>query len=195
MVLPEAWLEYTMNRREPPVFGNHDRWMAPHNCYKSKGDAEQWVTIVVGEEREWRALCEVLGQPWLAFDPRFLTAALRKEHEDELDAIITHWTIQLDRWEAAEILSRAGVAAIPTMSNKDIALDAHLRERGFLVELEHPEVGRRTHAGIPWTMSATACRVRKPAPLFGADTDDVLISLLGLSPERIEGLRNSGVIS
>jgi benzylsuccinate CoA-transferase BbsF subunit len=195
MVLPEAWLDYTMNRREPPVLANRDRWMAPHNCYKSKGDAEQWVTIAVGEEGEWRALCEGLGQPSLAFDPRFLTPPLRKEHEDELDAIITEWTMRLDRWEATEILQRAGVAAMPTMSNKDIALDLHLRERGFLVELEHPEVGRRTHAGIPWTMSETACRVGKPAPVFGADTDDVLTSLLGLPSERIEELRNSGVIS
>jgi crotonobetainyl-CoA:carnitine CoA-transferase CaiB-like acyl-CoA transferase len=195
MVLPEAWLEYAMNDREPPVLANRDRWMAPHNCYKSNGDAEQWITIAVGDEREWRMLCEVIGQPSLAGDPRFLTAPLRKQHEDELDAIITRWTSEHDRWEAAEMLQRAGVAAMPTLTNKDIALDPHLRERGFLVELEHPEVGRRTHAGIPWTMSGTPCQVRRPAPLFGADTDDVLSSLLGYSAERIEELYKSGVLT
>jgi benzylsuccinate CoA-transferase BbsF subunit len=47
MLLPEAWLEYAMNGREPSVRANRDRWMAPHNCYKSEGDAEQWVTIAV----------------------------------------------------------------------------------------------------------------------------------------------------
>ncbi len=195
MLLPEAWLEYTMNKREPSVLANRDRWMAPHNCYKSKGDAEQWITIAVGNEREWRALCDAIGQPLLAGDARFLTATLRKSHEDELDAIITQWTSERDRWEATEVLQRAGVAAMPTLTNKDIALDPHLRERGFLVELDHPEVGRRTHAGVPWTMDATPCRVGKPAPLFGADTDDVLMSLLGYSAERIEDLRNRGVLS
>jgi crotonobetainyl-CoA:carnitine CoA-transferase CaiB-like acyl-CoA transferase len=84
---------------------------------------------------------------------------------------------------------------MPTLSNKDLANDPHLRERGFLVELDHPEVGRRTHAGIPWTMSRTPCRVRTPAPLFGADTDDVLTTLLGFSVEGIEALRKAGVIS
>ena len=194
-LLPEAWLEYAMNGREPEVTANRDRWMAPHNCYKTSGDAEHWVTIAIGSEPEWRALCEAMGQPSLAADPLFLTAALRKENEDELDAVITRWTIRRDRWEIAEMMQRAGVAAMPTMSNKDLALDPHLRERGFIVELEHPEVGRRAHTGVPWTMSRTPCQVRTPAPIFGSDTDDVLAALLGYSSERLEALRNEGVIS
>ena len=194
-MLPEAWLEHAMNGREPPVTANRDRLLSPHNCYKSRGDAEQWVTIAVGEEQEWRALCQVMEQPALAADSRFLTATLRKAHEDELDAIITAWTTTRDRWEVTEMLQRAGVAAMPTLSNKDLANDSHLGERGFLIELDHLEVGRRTHTGIPWTMSGTPCRVRTPAPLFGADTDDVLKTLLGFSAERIEALDEAGVIS
>jgi crotonobetainyl-CoA:carnitine CoA-transferase CaiB-like acyl-CoA transferase len=195
MVLPEAWLEFALNRREPYVSANRDRWMAPHNCYKSRGDAEEWVTIAVGSEREWKALSEIMGRPALASDPRFADVARRKQHEDELDAIITQWTSERDRWEITEMLQRAGVAAMPTLNNRDLAHDPHLRERGFLVELEHPEVGQRTHAGIPWTMSATPCKVRNPAPLFGADTDQILTDLLGYSSARIEMLRQAGVLT
>ncbi|MBV8771759.1 MAG: CoA transferase [Deltaproteobacteria bacterium] len=195
MVLPEAWLEFAMNGREPQARGNRDPWMVPHNCYKSRGDAEQWVSIAVGSEREWRALCEVIGQPALACDPRFSTAVLRKQHEDELDAIITQWTSDRDRWEVTEMLQRAGVAAMPTLSNRDLALDPHLRQRAFLVELDHPEVGRRAHTGIPWTMSGTPCKVHNPAPVFGADTDRVLMELLGYSGARIEMLRHAGVLT
>src|SRR5260370_28254752 len=50
MFMPEALLQYAINRREPQYIGNHDLWMAPHNCYKSRGDAEQWITIAVGTE-------------------------------------------------------------------------------------------------------------------------------------------------
>jgi len=195
MVMPEAWLEYTINGREPAVTANRDRWMAPHNCYKSKGDQEEWITIAVGNEAEWAALSVAIGQPELARDPRFATVALRKQNEDELDAIITRWTIERDRWEAAELLQRAGIAAIPTLTNQDLALDPHMRERGFLVELEHPEVGKRTHAGVPWTMTATPCKVRRPAPTLGVDTEEVLTSLLGFSSEKIESLRRDGVIA
>jgi crotonobetainyl-CoA:carnitine CoA-transferase CaiB-like acyl-CoA transferase len=195
MVMPEGWLEYVMNGREPAVTANRDRLMTPHNCYKSKGDVEEWITIAVGTETEWSALCSAIGQPTLVSDARFANAALRKQNEDELDAIITRWASERDRWDAAELLQQAGVAAMPTLTNKDLALDSHLRERGFLVELEHPEVGRRTHAGVPWTMSATPCRVRCPAPILGADTDEVLMSLLGYSAEKIESLHRDGVIA
>jgi len=195
MVMPEGWLEYAMNGREPAVTANRDRRMAPHNCYKSNGDVEEWITIAVGNEAEWFALCSVIGQSALIHDARFATPALRKQNEDQLDAIITRWTSERDRWEAAELLQRAGVAAMPTLTNKDLALDPHLRERGFLVELEHPEVGKRTHAGVPWTMSSTSCKVRRPAPILGADTDQVLMSLLGYSAEQIESLRRDGVIN
>ncbi|MBV8772507.1 MAG: CoA transferase [Deltaproteobacteria bacterium] len=101
MVMPEAWLEYSMNGREPGVTANRDRWMAPHNCYKSKGDAEEWIAIAVGKEEEWCALCSAIRRPSLARDPRFADAALRKQNEEELDAIVTRWTVERDRWEAA----------------------------------------------------------------------------------------------
>jgi len=86
-------------------------------------------------------------------------------------------------------LQSAGVAAFPSMSNKDLTDDPHLKERGYLVQLEHPEVGRRIHAGIPWKMSASPCSVSKVGPLLGQDTEAVLASLLKLSPEQIQELR------
>ncbi len=114
MMLAEALLEYAINGREPARMANHDQRMSPHNCYKARGDAERWVAIAVGTEVEWRALCAVIGQPSLADDPRFSTAAARKHNEAELDRIIEAWTSLRDRWEITEMLQKAGIAAIPT---------------------------------------------------------------------------------
>ncbi len=195
MMLAESIIEYEMTGRQPERMGNHDNWIAPHEAYKALGDEEQWVTIAVPSEREWRRLCEAIRQPGLADDPRFCTAELRKRNEAALDAIVTQWTRTRERWELTEILQRAGVAAFPTLNNRDVATDSHLRARGFLVELEHPEIGRRTHAGIPWTMTGTPCHVRATAPLLGADTDSILSTLLGYSREQIDQLRAAGVIN
>jgi benzylsuccinate CoA-transferase BbsF subunit len=192
--MAEGLLEWDMNRREPPRNGNHDRLMAPHETYKAKGDDDKWVSIAVGSEDEWHALCRAIGQPALAGDPRFETAELRKRNEAALDETISAWTRERDRWEVAESLQRAGVAAFPSMSNKDLAEDRHLAERGYLVRLEHPVVGRRIHAGIPWKMSGTPCEVRHAAPMPGADTDEVFASLLGFSPRKIDELRRAEVI-
>jgi crotonobetainyl-CoA:carnitine CoA-transferase CaiB-like acyl-CoA transferase len=194
MLMPEALLEYAINGREPRPMGNHDRWMAPHNCYKTRGDAEQWVTIAVGNDEEWRALCDAIDQPSMTEDPRFRSAEMRKLNEAELDTIITSWTSGRDRWEITEVLQRAGVAAIPTFTNEDVATDPHMRERGFMVELPHPEIGAYTHAGVPWTMSRTPCKVRRPAPRLGEDTDYVLSEILGYAPDKIADLRAAQII-
>ncbi len=193
-MMPEALLEYEIAGREPQPMGNRDPWMAPHNCYKARGDDESWVTIAAGSEEEWQALCRAMDQPSLAADQRFATLASRKRNEDELDRIIAAWTAQRDRWDITQRLQKAGVAAFPTMSNKDLAEDPHLRARGFMVELEHPVVGRRCHAGVPWQMSPAVCKVRKPAPLLGADTEDILQTLLGLTPQQIARLREEQVL-
>jgi crotonobetainyl-CoA:carnitine CoA-transferase CaiB-like acyl-CoA transferase len=193
-MMPEALLDFELSGREPQAMGNHDPWMAPHNCYKARGDDECWVTIAAGSEDEWRALCRAMGQPSLAEDARFRTLKLRKQHEEELDKLITSWTSQRDRWEITELLQNAGVAAFPTMTNQDLADDSHLLARGFMVELEHPVVGRRRHAGVPWQMQPSECKVRKPAPLLGADTEDILQSLLNYSAEEVSRLREEGVL-
>jgi crotonobetainyl-CoA:carnitine CoA-transferase CaiB-like acyl-CoA transferase len=192
--MAEGLLEWDMREREPERQGNHDHVMAPHETYKALGDDDKWVSIVVATEDEWRALTRAIGQPGLAADERFATAARRKDNETVLDEIITAWTSQRDRWEVAETLQQAGVAAFPSMSNKDLAEDPHLTERGYLVRLEHPVVGKRIHAGIPWRMSGTPCAVQHAAPLAGADTDEVLRRLLDMPPNRIEELRAAEVV-
>jgi len=194
-LIPEGLLEFALNGTQPERSGNRHRWMAPHNCYKAAGDDDKWVSIAVGTEDEWRALCTAIGQPALAGDPSFRNAQARKQNENALDDIITQWTRTRDRWEVTRELQRAGVAAFPAMSNKDLATDEHLRERGYLVQMEHPIVGRRIQMGIPWTMSGTPCRIRSTAPLRGADTDAVLKELLGCSADQIQKLRDAGVLS
>ncbi len=192
-LMPEGLLLREMAGREPVRDGNHDCVMSPHECYRAAGD-DKWVSIAVGSEEEWRALCSAMDKPELASDSRFKTAALRKQNEVALDETITSWTSTQDRWEVARKLQAVGVAAFPSLNAKDIAEDPHLRERGYLVELEHPEVGTRKHAGVPWKMSETPCSVKSPAPIRGADTEQVLKSLLGYTSDRVEQLRKNGVL-
>lgn len=194
VLMPEGLMDYAMNKSQPERDGNRDRWMAPHGCFKSKGDDDKWVTIACGSETEWQALCRAMGTPELATDKRFANVTARKANEDALEEIITAWTKERDRWEVTELLQKAGVAAFPSMSNKDLATNGHLTARGYLVQKEHPEVGKRIHAGIPWQMSATACEVRAAAPLRGQHTDYVLREILGLSEAEVVQLREGKIL-
>lgn len=193
-LIGEGLLQWQMTGRDPERIGNHDQCMSPHNTYKAAGDNNKWVSIAVGTEEEWRKLCSVMGKPALADDPRFATAAARKHNEKELDCIISEWTSSRDRWEVTRSLQAEGVAAYPSMSNKDLVSDEHLRERAYFVQLDHPEVGPRIHAGIPWRFGQAPGNISAPAPLRGADTEAVLTDLLGYSREKIEKLREAGTL-
>lgn len=192
-LVPEGWMEYAMNGAQPPRRGNHDSWMAPHNCFRCTGE-DEWVTIACDTEEEWQALCRVLGHPQLATDARFSSAQARKANEEALDQLLTAWTTQRDKWEVTRTLQAVGVAAFPSMSGKDLVEDPHLNERGFFVRLSHPEVGVRTHMGMPWRLTHGPNGVRTPAPLLGQDTDQVMGDVLGYSLQQIAGLKDERVL-
>jgi benzylsuccinate CoA-transferase BbsF subunit len=192
-LMHEGWMDYAMNGTQPARIGNRDPWMSPHNCFRCAGE-DEWVTIACGSKEEWQALCQAIGQSQLATDPRFRTAADRKTHEDELEALLTAWTAQRGKWEVTHTLQAAGVAAFPSMNSKDLADDRHLTERGFFARLPHGEVGVQTHAGIPWRFTNAPNGVRAPAPLLGADTDAVMHDLLGYSAQEIARLKEEQVL-
>ena len=91
-------------------------------------------------------------------------------------------------------LQAVGVAAFPCMTPQDLVEDEHLQARGLFEKLDHPQVGPRVHAGIPWRLANGPNGVRAPAPLLGADTDSVLGKLLGYSPEKIQQLRDDKIV-
>jgi crotonobetainyl-CoA:carnitine CoA-transferase CaiB-like acyl-CoA transferase len=193
-VLPEAIAAWTLNGVQPPRDGNRDPHMAPHGVFRAAGE-DRWVAVAVEDDAAWGRLATLLGHPELAADPRYATIDGRKAHEDELEALLGAWTSQRTPAEATGALQAAGIAAFPAATNRDIAEDPHLAARGFFVELEHPEVGVRRHLGVPWRMSASDCRVRRPAPCLGADTDAVLREVCGYTADEIARLRAAQVLT
>jgi crotonobetainyl-CoA:carnitine CoA-transferase CaiB-like acyl-CoA transferase len=193
-ILGEGVMAEVMNGTQPPRIGNRDPFMAPHGLFRCQGE-DRWVSIAVANEAEWQQLCRGMGQPELATDPRFASLTERKKNEDELEAIISAWTATLAAEEVTARLQAVGVAAFPALTNAELAADPHLRSRGYFVELPHPEVGIRQHAGVPWIFSDTPCQVRRPAPCLGQDTDEVLQRVLGYSAAEVATLKANGVLT
>ncbi|MGH7962800.1 MAG: CoA transferase, partial [Candidatus Binatia bacterium] len=193
VLIPEGWMDYAMNQTQPPRMGNHDPWMSPHNCFRCAGE-DEWVTIACGTDAEWQALCRAIGSPALGTDARFRTAADRKAHEEELEQLLSAWTGSRDKWDVTRILQGAGVAAFPSMTSEDLVKDPHLNERGFFERLPHPEVGVRTHTGIPWRLSNSPNGVRSPGPLLGQDTEWMMRDLLGYSDQEIAKFKEEKIL-
>lgn len=193
MLLPEALMEYAMNGTQPERNGSRDPYMAPHGVFRSQGN-DRWVSLAVRDEQEWQRFCNVIGQPRLATDARFKTLAARKENEDALEQIVTAWTQERSADETTQRLQQAGIPSYPSIDGKDMLANPHVIARKNFVELEHPEVGKRRHIGIPWKMSRTPCEITRPAPCMGQDTDYVLERILGLEHAEIAALRSRDVL-
>lgn len=188
----EAWMDHAMNGREAERTGNRDPWMSPHGCFPCDGE-DEWISIACGSDEAWQALCDVLD-PSLGRDPRFHDLAGRKANEDALEEQLALRTSSRERWDLTRALQAAGVAAFPSLTARDIAMDPHLEARGFLERLPHPEVGERVHTGIPYRLRRRPNGVRCPAPVLGADTEHVLAEVLGCSAAEIEQLRHDKVL-
>ena len=170
----------------------HDR-MAPHDCYRCRGD-DNWISIAVSNDREWRALCGAMGKPELAEDERFAEAEMRWNHQDELDRIISEWSKDQDHYQLMHELQKAGVAATPSLSNKELFQDPHLEERGTFVQVDHPLLEKDWVLSPPWTLSATPASIRRHAPSLGEHDHQIFEELLEMSPAEIEKLKKEQVI-
>jgi crotonobetainyl-CoA:carnitine CoA-transferase CaiB-like acyl-CoA transferase len=193
-VLPEGVMDYTMNGTQPPRQGNRDPLMAPHGVFRCAGD-QRWVAIAVRDDTEWERFAGVIGRRDLAADPRYRTLAGRKANEDQVEALVTEWTLQQSPEDITALLQAAGIPAFTSASCKDLAEDPHLNQAGFFVHLEHPEIGKRQHIGIPWRMSHTPLAVRRPAPCLGEHTDYVMSHILGYSAGEIAQLRADKILN
>lgn len=191
--IPQMIIDYTMNDRIQSRMGNRDYSIAPHNCYRCKGEME-WVAIAVATDEEWEAFCRALGYPEWCKDERFADGYLRWKNQEDLDNSVEEWTVNQTAYQVTHILQQAGVAATPVLSNKGLAEDPHLNAREWAVELDHPEIGTMKYSGLLWKMSKTPGGVYRHAPLFGEDNEYVFGELLGIPSNEIKKLMEEEII-
>jgi len=193
VLIGDAILDYTMNGRVQGRSGNIDDIMAPHNCYRCRGE-DDWVSIAISTEDEWEKFCKVLENPALITNEKFSDAYNRWKNQGELDKLVEEWTKNFTSREVMERLQRAGVAAMPSFNTKDLYLDPHLKERNVWLKVNHPVLGEQTVVAPPWKLSATPAKITRPAPLIGEHNEYVFGELLGMKEEEIDKLIQEKVI-
>ena len=167
--------------------------VAPSNIFKSRD--EMWIVIAANQDAVFRRLCDAMGGPELADDPRFATHLARGENEETLDAIIGEWAAQHDAREIDRTLNEAGVACGPIYSVADIFEDPQFEAREMLVEHVDPEFGEYVGPGIVPKFSETPGAVRWSGTWEeGSHNEEIYCGLLGLSASELDGLREDGVV-
>ncbi len=166
--------------------------IAPTNAYLC---SDGGYAIVAGNgDSIFKRLMEVIGRADLAADPQLADNAGRVARVDELDAAIGAWTAQRPVDEVLQALEQASVPGGRIYSVADIAADPHYAARGMLQEVLMGDGSRMAVPGIVPKLSRTPGGHHRDAPKLGQDTDTIL-EKLGLTPEQIRGLKESGVVA
>jgi formyl-CoA transferase len=197
--MQEAVTNYTrvpMTRREvagdpAPPYG--DGLTAPTGLFPCKpGGRSDWVWIVIAGGRMRKALMETIGRPDLAESNG--ARGITRDEGDEVREAIEAWTRERTKFEVMDKMKEVGVPSGPVLDSGEIFDNEHLRERGMLVEIEHPTRGPMTLLGCPIRLSESPA-VHRRAPLLGEHTAEVLAEELGLETTQVEALVESGVVS
>ncbi len=175
----------------PPLRTGNDHGIAsPYGLFRTR-DGE--VAIAPSTEIVYRKLLDAIGAPELRHHPDFLTNEKRVKNRAAINAAIEarlrgntseHWIA---------VLNGAGVPCGRVMTLAEVFADPQVREQEMVLTVDHPGHGPVEMLGFPLKFSANPCRVRRPAPRLGADTDDVLREA-GLTQTMIDNLRAKGVV-
>jgi crotonobetainyl-CoA:carnitine CoA-transferase CaiB-like acyl-CoA transferase len=168
----------------------------PMGTYPCKGGgANDYVYVYTSRANpeHWRRLLGVIGREDLVDDPRYATPAARAERKQEVDGMVTAWTQLHTKHEAMEIIGAAGIPSGAVLDTMELYTDPTFEQRGIMQTIEHPVVGPFKMVAWPVRFSGRPPEV-KPAPLLGANNDDVLGSWLGMPAERVSGLRSDEII-
>ncbi|MDB5732597.1 MAG: Crotonobetainyl-CoA:carnitine CoA-transferase CaiB, partial [Variovorax sp.] len=152
------------------------------------------VMIAVGNDKQFEQLCKVLGRTDLPADPRFATTPQRVAHREilvpQIATILREQTI--DHW--MPLLREANVPAGPINDFRQVFDDPQIRHREVVREIPHPLSGSLSMVANPLKFSSTPIEYKRPPPLLGEHTSEVLRELLALDEAAIAQLVANGVI-
>jgi formyl-CoA transferase len=175
----------------PKRYGNAHANIVPYQSFRAK---DGWFVITIGNEKQYEALCDLIGKPELVTDPRFSSNTARVQNRNDLVAILkpvfktrtaAEWLSQMEgKFPCGPINNFEQVFSMP-----------HVREREMLVEMDHPTIGALPLVGSPLKMGSTPVEYRLPPPLMGEHTKEILMTILGFSEEKTAELAASGCVN
>ena len=167
---------------------------ALYDRYQLTETLDGHIVMWAGGDNEWHAVFRCLDRPELSDDERFATGAARVANGEALATILHQ---EFGRRTTAEVVKRMEEEEVPggpVLSLEQVPENVQIAHNQTVYEVEHPTAGRMRQCRPAARFSRTQAERRSPAPLLGEHTDEVLADV-GLAPDQIVALRDSGVVS
>jgi CoA:oxalate CoA-transferase len=175
--LENAVTRYAVTGEVPEPIGSRHPSITPFQAFDAADGA---LVVAAGNDSLWRRLCDVLGVPALASDPRFDTNGNRTANREALETELGPLFAQHTLSELLAKLEAAGIPSAPIRRIDEVVADPHLAERGMLHVLRDADGREFLTAGSPLRMNGAAPPLSPHAPLLGEHTREVLDSWLDL---------------
>ncbi|MFW6024649.1 MAG: CaiB/BaiF CoA transferase family protein [Dichotomicrobium sp.] len=193
-----AWLinqglAYLVTGEDPPRRGNGHPTIVPYDTFPAR---DGHFIIAVGNDAQFGRLCEVLGQPGWAQDPRFATNVQRVRNRETLMPLIGEVTATRPSRDWIAELERVGVPCGPVNTLSEVFADPQTQARQMRITMPHDGApdGKVDLIGNPLKMSGSPVTYRHAPPTLGQHTGEVLRDTLGLDDQEIAALRASGTV-
>ena len=165
--------------------------LTPYNVYKA---SDGFVAIICNNERHWIALGKALKREDWASDPKYNPLIERVDRMDQLDEEINAETSKYTRMQLFELLNKTGAACAPVRTLHEVLADPHLRTRGMIHDIDHPEYGKLVVMNSPIHYGGVKQPEYKASGEMGADIEAIYGGELKLTKDDIENLRKAGDI-
>jgi crotonobetainyl-CoA:carnitine CoA-transferase CaiB-like acyl-CoA transferase len=178
--------------REMKASGLHHSLACPAGVFKGQ---KWWIIILAMTDKQWVSVCEAIGKPELATDPRYARARDRAQCRDQLVRVIEDWLAAMPSDEASiEALRSNRVPVAPILSIREAMEHPHLIARGTVRTINDPILGEFKIPGYPLRFSGFPDEIEFDAPMLGQHNASVLERYLGFSPAQVAELEAAGVL-
>jgi len=182
-------LNYLVSEESPRLSGNAHPNIVPYQVFET---ADHAIVIAVGNDRQFEALCRVIGSPELSADTRFMTNPARVRNRDVLVPLIAHAISERDAAFWLEALDQGGIPAGPVNTIGAAFADRQVVERGVVERLHRADLGPVPTVRSPLRFRNSDVMSDRPPPALGDSTFSVLTEA-GLSRSEISALIAAGV--
>jgi crotonobetainyl-CoA:carnitine CoA-transferase CaiB-like acyl-CoA transferase len=189
-LLPDPVAHYFHTGARPGRAGNRNPQLAPAEAFRTQ---DGYLTVVLMSPEQWDRFCGVLGDEGLRTDPRFATNPDRLANHAEMRARVEAALASAPTAVWVKRFESASIAAGPIYEFDEVFSDPQVRHLGLVAEVDQPGYGRVRMLDFPFRASGAPATIRRPAPLLGEHTAEVLEEL-GLSRAEIERLAAAGAI-
>ncbi|MCS7207098.1 MAG: CoA transferase [Dehalococcoidia bacterium] len=163
----------------------------PYGIWRCRDGQE--LALSSSRDDQWADFCTAIERPDLAQDARFATREQREAHRSLLAAILREVFLQKDRDTWVALLRRYNQWVVPVRDYAHIVADGDLQANGRIVETVHPQAGRIRALAFPADLHESPATVRRPAPLLGEHTRELLREL-GYTNEEVDALYQRKVV-